>query len=63
MKELDFIKSNDFKFKKKYGQNFILDSNILKKIVDSASIKTNTLVIEIGCGAGGLTKLIKEKIV
>ncbi len=61
MKELDFIKSNDFKFKKKYGQNFILDSNILKKIVDSASIKTNTLVIEIGCGAGGLTKLIKEK--
>lgn len=50
-----------FRFKKKYGQNFINDENILKKIVNSADIKKDTLVLEIGCGAGALTKQIKEK--
>lgn len=50
-----------FRFKKKFGQNFINDENILKKIVNSAEIKEDTLVLEIGCGAGALTKQIKEK--
>jgi len=50
-----------FRFKKKFGQNFINDENILRKIVNSAEIDDDTLVIEIGCGAGALTKQIKEK--
>ena len=50
-----------FRFKKKFGQNFINDENILKKIVNSVEINKDTLVIEIGCGAGALTKQIKEK--
>lgn len=56
MNQKDFIKEYDFKFKKKFGQNFLTDDNILNNIVDSASVDDDTLVIEIGCGAGALTK-------
>ena len=41
-----------FEFKKSLGQNFIKDENIVNKIVSSASIDKDTLVIEIGPGAG-----------
>lgn len=47
--------NNSFKFKKKYGQNFIIDVNIINKIVDYSGVDKNTLVIEIGPGAGSLT--------
>jgi len=58
---MDLIKEKDFKFKKKFGQNFLKDENILKKIVDSSKIDNETLVLEIGCGAGALTKeILKE---
>lgn len=43
-------------FKKKFGQNFLVDKNIVKKIVNSIDILPNSLVIEIGCGDGKLTK-------
>ena len=56
MNQKDFIKDYDFKFKKKFGQNFLTDDNILNNIVESANIDDETLVIEIGCGAGALTK-------
>lgn len=49
----------DFKyvnFKKKYGQNFLVDKNIVKKIVNSIEILPSSLVIEIGCGDGKLTQ-------
>ena len=47
-----------FRYKKKYGQNFLCDNNIVKKIVDSSEINNNTLVIEIGPGQGVMSKLI-----
>ena len=47
-----------FRYKKKYGQNFLCDNNIVKKIVDSSGIDNNTLVIEIGPGQGVMSKLI-----
>ena len=47
-----------FEFKKSLGQNFIKDENIVNKIVSSASIDKDTLVIEIGPGAGWLSKKI-----
>jgi len=56
MEQKDFIKEYDFKFKKKFGQNFLTDENILNNIVSSADIYKDTLVIEIGPGAGALTK-------
>ena len=61
MNQMDFIRENDFKFKKKFGQNFLKDENILKKIVSSSKIDEKTLVMEIGCGGGALTKeILKE---
>lgn len=56
MNQKDFVKNFNFKFKKKFGQNFLIDDNVLNNIVDAACIDENTLVIEIGCGAGALTK-------
>ena len=61
MEQKEFIKDYDFKFKKKFGQNFLIDENILNNIVDSGLIDNDTLVIEIGCGAGALTKKILNK--
>lgn len=50
--------SIDFNFKKKFGQNFLIDENIVYKIVNTIDIKPNNLVIEIGCGDGRLTKVL-----
>lgn len=55
MKEFDVLKKHDFKFNKKFGQNFIFDKNLLKAIVNDAQIDKNTNVLEIGCGSGTLT--------
>lgn len=55
------IEKNGFNFKKKFGQNFIIDENVINNIVDKAKIDKETLVIEIGPGAGSLTyKLAKS---
>lgn len=49
-----------FTFKKTFGQNFLTDTNILQKIVDTAEIDKNTNVIEIGPGIGALTEFLAE---
>lgn len=49
------LKKENFNFKKKYGQNFIVDKNIIHSIISKSSIDKETLVIEIGPGAGSLT--------
>jgi 16S rRNA (adenine1518-N6/adenine1519-N6)-dimethyltransferase len=46
----------NFNFKKKFGQNFLKDKNILNSIVSKSNIDKNTLVIEIGVGAAALTE-------
>lgn len=46
----------NFKFKKRFGQNFIKQENIVKKISSVIGEKKGSLVIEIGCGDGRLTK-------
>ena len=51
----EILDSNSFKFKKKFGQNFIVDENVIDKIIGSAGIDSSTMVIEIGPGAGSLT--------
>lgn len=47
-------------FKKKYGQNFLQDEEVLLNIVDSLSVTENDLIIEVGPGAGALTKHLKN---
>lgn len=49
------IEKNGFSFKKKFGQNFIIDENVINGIVTKSGIDKETLVIEIGPGAGSLT--------
>lgn len=50
-----------FFFKKAFGQNFLTDEDLLESIVDAAEIDKNDDVIEIGCGAGTLTKAIAKR--
>ncbi len=52
----DILNENKFVFKKKYGQNFLVDNNVLDNIIREANILPNDLVIEIGVGAAALTK-------
>lgn len=53
MKEL--LEKNGFSLKKKFGQNFIIDENVINSIIDKSKIDKDTLVIEVGPGAGSLT--------
>lgn len=49
---------NNFKFKRSFGQNFIKDKNVIEKIINVSDIPDNTLIVEIGPGAGSLTELL-----
>ena len=51
----------DFEFKKKFGQNFLYDENILRNIVDKSMVDSDTLVLEIGVGAAFLTYYLSKK--
>lgn len=48
-------------FKKKYGQNFLQDVNIIQKMVSSVDLTKDDLVIEIGPGSGAMTKFLTDK--
>ena len=50
----------DYHFKKKFGQNFLKDENILRNIVEKAEVDKDTLVIEIGIGAAYLTYYLSK---
>jgi 16S rRNA (adenine1518-N6/adenine1519-N6)-dimethyltransferase len=52
----EVLKNNNFEFKKHFGQNFLTDTNLLKAIVADANITKEDEVLEIGPGAGALTK-------
>ena len=54
------LERHGFTFKKSFGQNFLTDTNILQKIVDTAEIDKNINVIEIGPGIGALTEFLAE---
>ena len=54
------LERHDFTFKKSFGQNFLTDTNILQKIVDTAEIDKHVNVIEIGPGIGALTEFLAE---
>ncbi len=51
---------SDFVFKKKFGQNFISDKNLLQAIVNDAQISAEDEVLEIGAGAGSLTQMLSQ---
>ncbi|WP_371919096.1 rRNA adenine dimethyltransferase family protein, partial [Pseudomonas sp. 2822-15] len=55
------LERHGFSFKKSLGQNFLIDTNILKRIVGAADITKETGVIEIGPGIGALTEQIAKQ--
>lgn len=55
------MKMNDVRIKKHYGQNFLVDQNILDQIVSQSGINKDTSVVEIGPGLGSLTQKLLEK--
>jgi len=58
MKEL--LDKYGFNLKKMYGQNFIVDENVINNIINVSDIDSDTLVIEIGPGAGSLTYKLSQ---
>lgn len=57
---LAVINKYDFAFQKKFGQNFLIDSNILENIISSAEITKDDFVLEIGPGIGTMTQYLCE---
>ena len=55
------LQKHGFQFKKQFGQNFISDTNLLESIVSAAGVGENDVVVEIGCGAGTLTRALAER--
>jgi len=51
----------NFRIKKSFGQNFLVDDNIIKKILNTASLNAGDIVIEIGPGLGSLTRRLSMK--
>ena len=57
----EILKDNNFKFQKNFGQNFITDRNLLSAMVEDAGIQGDDVVVEIGPGAGTLTRELSKK--
>ena len=54
------IKKYDFRFQKRYGQNFLIDQHVISKILLAADISKEDTVLEIGPGIGTLTQYLAE---
>ena len=55
------LQKYNFTFQKKYGQNFLIDSHVLEKIMDAAEIGKDDCVVEIGPGIGTMTQYLAER--
>lgn len=60
-KTIEILQTNDFQFLKKFGQNFLIDLHVLDKIIRSADVSEEDVVLEIGPGIGSLTQVLAEK--
>ena len=54
---IEVLKRYDFVFQKKYGQNFLIDTHILDKIIAASQITADDMVLEIGPGIGTMTPM------
>ena len=57
---IETIKKYDFAFQKKFGQNFLIDEHVLNKIIRSAGVSKDDVVLEIGPGFGTMTQYLAE---
>lgn len=60
---MDYLqRARDFKTKKRLGQNFLIDSNVINKIIELADLKESDTILEIGSGAGFVTENIAPEV-
>ncbi|MDD5935275.1 MAG: 16S rRNA (adenine(1518)-N(6)/adenine(1519)-N(6))-dimethyltransferase RsmA [Clostridiales bacterium] len=57
---IEILNKYHFMFQKKFGQNFLIDTHVLEKIIDSANITKDDMVLEIGPGIGTMTQYLCE---
>lgn len=57
---IEIIKKYQFNFQKKFGQNFLIDTHILEKIIEASEITKEDCVLEIGPGIGTMTQYLAE---
>ena len=58
---IEVLQKYHFNFQKKFGQNFLIDTHVLDKIIDSAQITKDDFVLEIGPGIGTMTQYLCER--
>jgi 16S rRNA (adenine1518-N6/adenine1519-N6)-dimethyltransferase len=58
---IEYLRSNGFYAKHSLGQNFLIDQEVLEKIVESADLASVDVVVEVGPGLGVLTERLLEK--
>ena len=56
------LQKYNFTFQKKFGQNFLIDTHVLDKIIRSAEITKDDMVLEIGPGIGSIWHVPQEKL-
>ena len=54
------LQKYNFNFQKKFGQNFLIDTHVLEKIISSADVTKDDFVLEIGPGIGTMTQYLAE---
>jgi len=59
-KTIEILKKYQFTFQKKFGQNFLIDTHVLDKIINAAEITKEDMVIEIGPGIGTMTQYLAQ---
>ena len=59
---MEILKQYNLSLKKTYGQNFLIDTNVLKKIVNFADLKKDEIILEVGSGIGSLTEIIMPNV-
>ena len=59
-KTIEILQKYDFSFQKKFGQNFLIDTHVLDKIIHAAHITKEDMVLEIGPGIGTMTQYLAE---
>ena len=57
---IEILQKYQFHFQKKYGQNFLIDTSVLERIIKAAQISTEDCVLEIGPGIGTMTQYLAE---
>lgn len=55
------LREHGMQLKKAYGQNFLTDNLLLEEIVEKAGVTKDDVILEIGCGAGALTRVLAKK--